>query len=583
MNEKLTLLGEEEWNYDPFEIKSKLLEKYSGRFALSNAAKLTGSVFCINNCEHVTFWLKSTRTEYKVLDKVFLSNLTYGTRYQNASSYDPVILPVLPLTEDIEKRIKSKYKAIKDYGIEFAEYGESPLSIADEIIMQSKLEELYKKNKLKKTGRHFTYNDNSINKNKINLVKYDEYIYNNRKYIRLKVTLNEKYSSVKFRYTYKTGDYVWIKVEKIIWIVDRENKRMISTIGLPSGMRFDSPRKENINFNKSELKWYLDNYMSKEIFQSIKEQEETKEDTTIKEKTKIDILLDELEKEIKSYLGNKEIVYNYIDNLIEDYNKSLDKLNINKDLVLDRRESLELQLQIRLEQILTKIKNSNDKEIEKILNIINICIDKLNGKEIEDTNELYIDISLLNDKILPFLLNEKEEYYKNILLNMFVKEKNKLDKYCNSINVLNIEVPILEKPYNKEEDFVYGIREKLNTILLEVNAEVIKTDIIKEIINTYKNIMDNNYSEAKNKNIKLYLELIQELSRFIEENGNTLEKENLIKILNNNINYQNEIEEVMTTLLDNIISLYKLKYRVENRIKTEKEIESSKIKRKLKR
>ena len=372
-----------------------------------------------------------------------------------------------------------------------------------------------------------------------------------------------------------------------MWIVDRENKRMISTIGLPSGMRFDSPRKENINFNKSELKWYLDNYMSKEIFQSIKEYEEIKEDTTIKEKTKIDILLDELldelEKEIKNYLGNKDEVYNYIDNLIEDYNKSLDKLNINKELVLDRRESLELQLQIRLEQILTKIKNSNDKEIEKILNIINICIDKLNGKETEDTNELYKDISLLNDKILLFLPDKKEEYYRNILLNMFVKEKNKLDKYCNSINVLNIQVPILEKPYNKEEDFVYGIREKLNTILLEVNAEVIKTDIIKEIINTYKSIINNNYSEAKNKNIKLYLELIQELSHFIEENGNTLEKDNLIRILNNNINYQNEIEEVMTTLLDNIVSLYKLKYRIENRIKTEKEIASSKIRRKLKR
>ena len=581
MNEKLTLLGEEDWNHYPFGIKSKSIEKYTDRFTLSDAAKLTGN--CRNLYDKNMFWIKHTGTLNATVYTFISDPLGYEGFCKYASSYEPAILPVLPLTEDIEKRIKSKYKVINDYGIEFAEYGESPLFIADEVIMQSKLEELYKKNKLKKTGRHFTYNDNSINKNKINLVKYDEYIYNNRKYIRLKVTLNEEYSNIKFKYTYKTGDYVWIKVQKIMWIVDRENKRMISTIGLPSGMRFDSSRKENINFNESELKWYLDNYMSKEIFQSIKEQEEIKNDITTKEKTKIDILLDELEKEIKNYLGNKEEVYNYIDNLIEDYNKSLDKLNINKELVLDRRESLELQLQIRLEQILAKIKNSNDKEIEKILNIINICIDKLNGRETEDTNELYKDISLLNDKILPFLPDEKEEYYRNILLNMFVKEKNKLDKYCNSINVLNIEVPILEKPYNKEEDFVYGIRKKLNTILLEVNAEVIKTDIIKEIINTYKSIINNNYSKAKNKNIKLYLELIQELSHFIEENGNTLEKDNLIRILNNNINYQNEIEEVMTTLLDNIVSLYKLKYRIENRIKTEKEIASSKIRRKLKR
>lgn len=581
MNEKLTLLGEEDWNHYPFGIKSKSIEKYTDRFTLSDAAKLTGN--CRNLYDKNMFWIKHTGILNTTVYTFISDPLGYEGFCKYASSYEPAILPVLPLTEDIEKRIKSKYKVINDYGIEFAEYGESPLFIADEVIMQSKLEELYKKNKLKKTGGHFTYNDNSINKNKINLVKYDEYIYNNRKYIRLKVTLNEEYSNIKFKYTYKTGDYVWIKVQKIMWIVDRENKRMISTIGLPSGMRFDSPRKENINFNESELKWYLDNYMSKEIFQSIKEQEEIKNDITTKEKTKIDILLDELEKEIKNYLGNKEEVYNYIDNLIEDYNKSLDKLNINKELVLDRRESLELQLQIRLEQILAKIKNSNDKEIEKILNIINICIDKLNGKQTEDTNELYKDISLLNDKILPFLPDEKEEYYRNILLNMFVKEKNKLDKYCNSINVLNIEVPILKKPYNKEEDFVYGIREELNTILLEVNAEVIKTDIIKEIINIYKSIINNNYSEAKNKNIKLYLELIQELSHFIEENGNTLEKDNLIRILNNNINYQNEIEEVMTTLLDNIVSLYKLKYRIENRIKTEKEIASSKIRRKLKR
>ena len=307
MNEKLTLLGEEDWNHYPFGIKSKSIEKYTNRFTLSDAAKLTGN--CRNLYDKNMFWIKHTGTLNATVYTFISDPVGYEGFCKYASSYEPAILPVLPITEDIEKIIKSKYKVIKAYGIEFAEYGESPLSIADEIIMQSKLEELYKKNKLKKTGRHFTYNDNSINKNKINLVKYDEYIYKCEKYIRLKVTLNEEDSNIKFKYTYKTGDYVWIKVQKIMWIVDRENKRMISTIGLPSGMRFDSPRKANINFNKSELKWYLDNYMSKEIFQNIKGQEEIKEDTTIKEKTKIDILLDELEKEIKNYLGNKEEVY----------------------------------------------------------------------------------------------------------------------------------------------------------------------------------------------------------------------------------------------------------------------------------
>lgn len=65
MNEKLTLLGEEDWNHYPFGIKSKSIEKYTDRFTLSDAAKLTGN--CRNLYDKNMFWIKHIFQYFRLL------------------------------------------------------------------------------------------------------------------------------------------------------------------------------------------------------------------------------------------------------------------------------------------------------------------------------------------------------------------------------------------------------------------------------------------------------------------------------------------------------------------------------------
>ncbi len=65
---------------------------------------------------------------------------------------------------------------------------------------------------------------------------------------------------------YKDGDYVWTKVEPIIWLKHPDDDIMISEKEIIAGVRFYKRRNRyNGDFNKTELKWFLDNYLSREI------------------------------------------------------------------------------------------------------------------------------------------------------------------------------------------------------------------------------------------------------------------------------------------------------------------------------
>lgn len=56
---------------------------------------------------------------------------------------------------------------------------------------------------------------------------------------------------------YKYGDYVWVEVSPVVWLIDKKTKTLISKRGLVSGVYAE-------NFQK-----YLDTYMSKDLFQNV--------------------------------------------------------------------------------------------------------------------------------------------------------------------------------------------------------------------------------------------------------------------------------------------------------------------------
>lgn len=174
------------------------------------------------------------------------------------------------------------------------EYGEYPQTLVDSKT-QIKLEKIYlleqlkkeeQRTKMKKTGKVYTFDalvspiccDNAIKP-----ICYDELVYNNQKYIRLWENCDR---------------YLWIKVEPITWLIDEKTRLLISKKVLLSGIRFADRLSDSLDFNKSDMKYYLDNFMTYEILShdSLEFINKRLREIT-KEKTKLEILRVQLLKE----------------------------------------------------------------------------------------------------------------------------------------------------------------------------------------------------------------------------------------------------------------------------------------------
>ena len=172
------------------------------------------------------------------------------------------------------------------------EYGEYPQTLVDskEQIKLEKnylLEQLKKeehRTKMKKTGKVYTFDwlpASPVNFNKpIRPICYDELIYKNQKYIRLWENCDR---------------YLWIKVEPITWLIDEKTRLLISKKILLSGIRFADELSDSSDFSKSDMKYYLDNFMAYEILSHDSLEFVNKRLREIaKEKTKLEILREEL-------------------------------------------------------------------------------------------------------------------------------------------------------------------------------------------------------------------------------------------------------------------------------------------------
>ena len=108
--------------------------------------------------------------------------------------------------------------------------------------------------RLKTTGCKYTFNAIKPQeaKNKpFSPLECEEYKFEGRKYIHIEA--NPSRDTLSSGLTYERGDMVWVEVLPIIWLVDEENKRLISKYGLLSGIRFDDPdTKYNGDFEKTE-------------------------------------------------------------------------------------------------------------------------------------------------------------------------------------------------------------------------------------------------------------------------------------------------------------------------------------------
>lgn len=258
---KMTLLSQEELEKDNI-LKNKLriLSIYGNYARPTDLALLTGRGI---PAENANFWTLSQR---KGLVCCYGKD---GILSELSCSRNISIRPVFIPNNDLFYEILLRKDGIKkERGL--VTYGTYPQHSLD-FRIQLLLEEKYQKGELRLTGNKYTFDKTNLKEyfNPFNPITYDEYeIYNNR-YIRYNVELTKGEIVLSNGISYKNGDYVWLEVTPIVWLIDFKTKKLISDRCLLSGIRFDNPAKEYYgDFQNTEMNEYLNKYMFPEIIQN---------------------------------------------------------------------------------------------------------------------------------------------------------------------------------------------------------------------------------------------------------------------------------------------------------------------------
>lgn len=228
--------------------------------------------------------------------------------YNNDCSDDDVDLrsggarPALPYSSI--RNISSNGVRGKD-GILEVEYGEYPQKAASKRL-QDELERAYNysQSAIKKTGKTYTTDSRRYDKynEEFSAQIIEEYSFvDGKKYVRLKA--NSCYDGMEFKLSngekYKDGDYVWVEVRPIKWLIDEKSDIALSERLLFVGVQFKNERNYEGEFNKTDIKEFMDKYFSKDIMPSFSKELTPEEKETFKknleEKKKE---LEELKKEL---------------------------------------------------------------------------------------------------------------------------------------------------------------------------------------------------------------------------------------------------------------------------------------------
>lgn len=275
-NQDLTLLSEGQiWGNDR-ESQLEVMRKYGTKAAITDLCVLTGSYLCEDTDYNIDedsslkgrtswFWTRSddNYNDVRAVNKNGSRNYEY--RYKRNCAVRPALQSSVIFSQISPNRVRG-YN-----GTEEVEYGEYPQYAAD-LRMQSILESEYNRG-MNKTGRSYTFDSVKYDDYDTGFkpVTYEEYEYQGKKYIRIRA--NSAFDGSKFKLSngveYRDGDYVWVEVSPVKWLIDDRTGILISKFGLVSGIRFlDKRTNYKGDFSKTEMKEYLDRYMIHDLTQT---------------------------------------------------------------------------------------------------------------------------------------------------------------------------------------------------------------------------------------------------------------------------------------------------------------------------
>ena len=274
INQELILLSEGQIWGNSSESQLEVIRKYGTRAAITDLCVLTGSYlfedtdYNIDEDKSLTgrtslFFTRSDDGDNDVCAVSKNGSRSYICRDLRAGVVRPALQSSVIFSQISPNRVRG-YN-----GTEEVEYGEYPQNAADSR-MQNILKSIYKIG-MNKTGRNYTFNSTRADDyDTKKTVTYDEYEYQGKKYICIKATLSFSSYMLSNGVEYRSGDYVWVEVSPVKWLIDDRTGILISKKGLVSGIRFlDKGTNYEGDFDRTEMKEYLDRYMLRDLTQSV--------------------------------------------------------------------------------------------------------------------------------------------------------------------------------------------------------------------------------------------------------------------------------------------------------------------------
>jgi len=272
-DQDLTLLSEGQIRGNSSKTQLEVMRKYGTKAAITDLCILTGGYVCndfdynIEEDKSLTgrvgwCWTKTADSDGDVYATTQYSSGGYAICERRNGTIRPVLQSSKIFSQIYQNRVKGFRQT------EEVEYGEYPQNAADSK-MQDILNLEYLRG-LKKTGRSYTFDSvkyNAFDK-AFNPVTYEEYEYNGKGYICVKA--NSDFDGVFFKLSngveYSDGDFVWVEVSPVKWLIDYETRTLVSKKGLVSGIRMCAHKYDGL-FVKTEMKEYLDRYMIHDLTQ----------------------------------------------------------------------------------------------------------------------------------------------------------------------------------------------------------------------------------------------------------------------------------------------------------------------------
>lgn len=276
-DKELTLLSEQEvWGVNGGR-QLDVLEKYGTRSAITDLVILTGG-YCEDSCSYMapddnslkgrTGWVytRSSGGDGYVRGVSRDGSRSHPYSHKRNGAVRPALLSSFIFSQISPNRVRG-YN-----GTEEVEYGEYPQYAPDSDV-QRRLENEYQRGNLRQTGRDYTFDKTEYDdySQYFQPVTYEEYDYNGKKYIRIRA--NSDYGSNSFKLSngesYRNGDYVWVEVSPVKWLVDDKTQTLVSKRGLLAGIRFHTDDKSyNGDFSTTDMKEYLDKHMLRDLTQT---------------------------------------------------------------------------------------------------------------------------------------------------------------------------------------------------------------------------------------------------------------------------------------------------------------------------